>query len=125
MKKGFTLAEMVAVIVILGIIAIITVPRIQNALLESKNSAYDLVVARIKDKANDYVIDQKKTSLITSTNDLNISIDELLLNKYINSEDLKDPRSGSNYQISGTSYVRFYLENGEIKEEAVFTTVSI
>ena len=125
MKKGFTLVEMLAVIIILGIIAVITIPRIQDVLSESKNSAYDLVVTNIKAKANDYIVDQKKTSLITSTTDLNITINELLLNKYIDNEDLKDPRSGDKYYISGDSYVRFYLDNGEIKEEAIFTTVSI
>jgi len=125
MKKAFTLVEMLAVIIILGIIAVIAVPRIQNVLLESKNDAYDLIVTKIKSKANDYIIDQKKTSLITSTTDLNVNIGELLFYKYIDAEDLKDPRSGDGDYISSSSYVRFYLENGEIKEETIFTIVSI
>ena len=84
MKKGFTLVEMLAVIIILGIIAVIAIPTIQGVLLESKNNAYDLVVTKIKAKANDYIIDQKKTSLITSTTDLNVNIGELIFYNYIN-----------------------------------------
>lgn len=40
MKKGFTLVELLAVIVVLGIVAVITTPLIQNVIESSKMNAF-------------------------------------------------------------------------------------
>ena len=41
-KKGFTLVELLAVIVILGLIAVILVPKVQGVVRDSKkNAAYE------------------------------------------------------------------------------------
>lgn len=57
MKKGFTLVELLAVIVILGIIAIIAVPVIVNLISDSKNKLHDEQVYQIENAAKKYAVE--------------------------------------------------------------------
>lgn len=56
MKKGFTLVEVLGVIVILGIIAIITYPAIDNTIKESREKAYQENIKNIEDVAVTYSV---------------------------------------------------------------------
>lgn len=97
-KKGFTLVELLAVIVILSVIMILVVPNIQNALGTSKNKLVELNKDTIKDSAKILVNEvitcdmsettknivgnscsQAKTKLINGIN--NINIDDLEIEK--------------------------------------------
>ena len=55
---GFTLVELLAVIIILGLIAIITIPTIVNQLKENKEELYDAQIELIKAGAVSYVTEQ-------------------------------------------------------------------
>ena len=46
-KKGFTLTEIIGVIVLLGIIALISVPILNTVIQNSKQKAYDAQVKEI------------------------------------------------------------------------------
>jgi len=54
MKKGFTLVEVIAVIVILGVIAIIAFPAIDTTLKDSRQKAYQENITRIENAAARY-----------------------------------------------------------------------
>ncbi|MDD4298569.1 MAG: type II secretion system protein [Bacilli bacterium] len=124
MKKGFTLVELLAVIVILGIIAVITVPRIQEALYELQDDAYDLLVTQIEESANDYVVNNNLASQVTVGNPLDIYLHQLIDAGYIKQEDLADPRSEGDYIDPVSSYVRFTLEAGDLEYKAYFTSIT-
>ena len=47
-EKGFTLVELLAVIVILGVILVIAVPQVMNVIKNSKDDAWDDSVSLIK-----------------------------------------------------------------------------
>ncbi|MDD4054007.1 MAG: type II secretion system protein [Bacilli bacterium] len=122
MKKGFSLVELLAVIVILGIIATITIPKIQDLLIESRDNAYDLVVNQLETRAKDYVIDKKLDANITNTVPLDVYLSTLITANYIKSSDLEDPRYKNQAINPDLSYVHFTLENGSLKSVTNFTT---
>ncbi len=53
-NRGFTLTELLGVIVILGVLAAITIPIIDNSLNNSKDNLYKTQVAQIEKGAKDY-----------------------------------------------------------------------
>ena len=86
-KKGFTLVELLAVIIILGIIATITVVSVTDILSTSKDSTHDVKVKQIISKAEAY--DIKK-----GNNDLTcIDISTLLDSGYLNDDEVIDPKT--------------------------------
>ena len=121
MKKGFTLIELLAVIVILGVIAIITIPKIQDALYDSQDKSYELLVTEIENKASDYVINNNLSSQITIGSPLEINIQTLIDNGYLEEKDLIDQRSSKDINPNA-SFVRFTLENGNLVCKANITT---
>lgn len=55
MKKGFTLVELLGIIVVLGVIATIVTPIIQNTLTENEDKVYNVLVKQIEGNAKDYL----------------------------------------------------------------------
>lgn len=52
-NKTFTLAELIAVIVILGIVALITIPLVLNLVNDSRNDALKITAKNLADGAKD------------------------------------------------------------------------
>lgn len=55
MKKGFTLIELICVITILGLIALIAIPTINNMINKSREESYDEQLDTIIDAARTYM----------------------------------------------------------------------
>ena len=105
-KKGFTLIELIAVVVILSILAIIATPNIVNMIDRGKKEQY---VADAKDfiaKAT-YMYKQEKYRNDTTYFTTNSSGSKIILGKIesIKSEDLIDPY-GFKYDTKN-SYIKF------------------
>ena len=66
-EKGLTLVELLAVIVILGIIAAIAVPSIGNIITNSKVSALKADGQNVLAAANLYFVENDKTTDVTTT----------------------------------------------------------
>lgn len=69
-KKGFTLVEVITIIVIISVLSLLIVPRVTTIIRGSKDKTYDSVIETIKDSAKSY------TYLNTLAVDNGISSDE-------------------------------------------------
>ena len=120
-KKGFTLVELIGVIILLSAIALISVPIINNSLKNTKEKTYNSQIDTIIKAAKRYVTE------VGAGNDagFDITMDDLINAKLIEDDVIIDPRDDSNmintltihvtYDSSSKSYL--YCYNRSDKEE--------
>lgn len=80
-KKGFTLVELIGVVVILGLIALVAFPSLLNQINSSKKQVSDSQKALIIAAAKNYV-DENKNDYANKTS-FEISVDNLIEKEYI------------------------------------------
>ncbi len=88
-KKGFTLVELLAVIVILGLIAVIAAPLVLGTINSSKDSLSKEQKNRIIEAAKIYAVKNGHCGCVT--------IADLHSGGFIESEDIANPKDGSNF----------------------------
>lgn len=93
MKKGFTLAEMLGVIIILALLALIVFPTVASLIKKSKDDAYNEQVDYILNAANNWVTANSVSLSLTSTNCL--SIKDLTTSGFMDDKTIVDPRDDS------------------------------
>ena len=54
MQKGFTLVELLAVLVILGLLGLIVIPLVDNILKDSREDLYNIQIKNIEEGARDW-----------------------------------------------------------------------
>lgn len=99
MKKGFTLAELLGVIAILGIIALITVPAINRSLNQGKNDLYETQIEQLKKGAQDYYTEHLSEMPKEVGSSACKTIDELQKNGYL-PLDIKNPKTNENFPLT-------------------------
>lgn len=125
-KKGFTLVELIAVVVIMAIIAMIATPNIISLIDNGKRSDYIadaksfIAKAKYMEKLEKYNKQggDSEDSYFTKEGD---GIKKILLSKIVNINDFNDPYGGE-YK-KGESYVKFKIatENGiNVKEASIY-----
>ena len=93
MKKGFTLVELLGVIVILGLIAMIAIPTINSALNSSRDKAYDEQINTIERTARTYMSDNSlKLPSMTDGSKCCLDVSTLKQDGLLKAEDIKNPK---------------------------------
>lgn len=120
-KKGMTLVELITVLVVIGMIAVITIPTIIKTINKSKEQTTDIQEASIKEAANSYV--SKNVGLNIFIDDSTIT-EEITLKTLVNEGylkgELKNLKTNKEYNlvkskviVSKNSYSKSY--NYELK----------
>lgn len=69
-NNGFTLVELLAVVVILAVLGIVVVPRVNNTINNNRNKSYKEIEQRLEDAAKKYILNNyidSDTDTITIT----------------------------------------------------------
>lgn len=112
MKNAFTLAELLGVIALLGIIGMITIPAIDSSLNKGKDELYDTQIEQIEKGGKDYYTEHLKEMPKENGDSSCKTIDELQKGGYL-PLDIKNPKTNKNfssltevcvYKISGNEY---------------------
>lgn len=85
-KKGFTLVELLVVIVILGVIMSIAIPSITSSVERSKDKQKNQVIKLIE-SAGELYVDRHKNSTSTGI----ITLNQLIGDNLITKDEIKDP----------------------------------
>lgn len=96
-RNGFTLVELLSVIIVLGLIMAVVVPSVIGTIKESKEKAYQTNVEMVKSAAESYInmsFDSYKENFI-SPGYVNISIPLLVEDGFLK-PDIKNPKNGEN-----------------------------
>ena len=125
-KKAFTLIELLAVIIIIGVIAIITIPKVKDSLENSKKNIVKASAYGYKKAINQYILEQEMNkNKVKLQGTYNIDNNGNLYNESIEysvSNDGKKPKSGvlvynQNELVSGCITIDKYkitFQNGEV-----------
>lgn len=91
MKKGFTLVEMMGVIVLLAIVGMIVFPEVNKVIKNSRAKLYDEQIGNLIKVTKEYVL--YNTELLPEVGQTScISLDDLKVSGKISSDDIIDPR---------------------------------
>lgn len=94
--KGFTLIELMGVIVILAILSVITVVGVDKMLLNGKQELYEQQIDIIELSAKNWLTDNPSER--PEDEPKIITINKLVESGYIESE-IKNPKTGSNFDL--------------------------
>lgn len=92
-NKGFTLVELLGVIVLLGILGVVIIPKVGDSITNSKETAYITQEEQIKKAANDFLVDN--TDLLEYNDTITIKLGVLKQKGYL-PINIKNPKTRKN-----------------------------
>lgn len=123
-NKGFTLVEIMAVLVIMGILLLVTVPSIFNSIDKKKKREHEKIINEIKNAAELYVTQNEDVmNFLNSTGNIGISYSTLVTESLIDGNQL-DPLTSKpwnsntyvNIKKEGKSMVSEYIEGLKVPD---------
>ena len=117
-KKGFTLVEILSIIVVIGIIAIITISIVSDRVSLTKRKTYDAQVNNIINATKTYMLEEKDLDP-NHTNTLCIYVSELQDKEYLKKGQVLNPVTGEdvarkiNNKSKGVVIVKFDYDTNQ------------
>ena len=103
MKKGFTLIELIAVLIIIGLVLLITIPVTKNMIESNKEEQYMSYVGLVEKALYTYA-DMQIADNPTSNVTRNVTINTLINNNYIKEFEIKTVKPNGSTQIQVVKY---------------------
>ncbi len=103
--KGFSLVEMVAVIIVLSVISLITFPIINSSIKKSKEVAYEKQVDIILASAKKWSVENVDLLPVNDTGKVYVSIDDLVNGGFIKNDEIINPIN--NMKMDGCVLIKF------------------
>lgn len=100
-EKGFTLTELLGVMVLLSILALITFPPIINQIKNAKQDISDATLTLIYNSAKLYVNDRPNTYQLTDGDTYCITLQELVNQTYLKAP-IEDIQTGTEIELNRT-----------------------
>ena len=95
-NKGFTLAELLGVIVLLGILSTVIIPKIGDSIQSSKETAYKAQENTIKKAVDDFLIEN--TELLETNETITIKLGTLKQGGYL-PLNIKNPKTKKDFSV--------------------------
>ena len=95
-KKGFTLVELLAVVVLLGIIALLTVPVVDKILRDNRQKTNEVNIDTILNAAYDYVQQNPSKLPVKDGEPSKFTLGDVI-NSGLLKEDIKNPKNYTAY----------------------------
>ena len=106
-NKGFTLVELLGVIVILGILAMVTVPIVQRTIIDSTNQTYDEQITSFERAAKNYVAKNIYEMTKCQTESCQITLRELQENGLLPSGNIKNPKTDEDFNLDNVVTINY------------------
>ncbi len=91
-KSGFTLIEILAVIVVLGLVAGIVIPAVDRFIKNSVAKAYDVQIEAIIDGVRNWEVDHPFSLPVNDGDEYTMTLDELKNGNYLK-QDIINPKT--------------------------------
>lgn len=110
MKKGFTLVELLVVIVILGLIALVVYPSVIKIINDSRESAYESQIKIVEKAAKEWGVEHPNE--LPDDDVYRLPLSKLINDGYISDSEIKNPKN-SNKNLCGVVEIKFINNNYE------------
>ena len=100
-KKGFTLAELLAVIAVIGFISLLLIPKAFELIDQSKNKAYERETGLIENAAKQYFVKNSYDVTFDANGVADVMLSEIINSGLINSV-VNNPKTGESFDLSAT-----------------------
>lgn len=104
-KKGLTIVELLAVLVIIGLIAVVIFPIVTDNIADSQNKTLEIQKASIKEAAESYVTENVGlTMFLNNSTEEEITLNTLIEEGYLNG-DYNNPINGKEYDLINSKVI--------------------